>query len=281
MKTEALATDINGILAAPELAKLADESLLQFSTNIALRARDMLVPREGSRRPATLYASELGKPCARQLWYKLNTPEAGTALEPHVRLKFMYGDVMEELALLLARAAGHEVKDEQMRVEHILPNGWRISGKIDAIINNEYVVDVKSASPFSFATMKQGLTDDNDKFGYRAQVGFYAKKLGLKPAILALDKVNGHVNLIELDPLPEDWEKRAEFLTKQLDSEAAPARQFLDVPLANGNKKLDTNCNYCDFKKECWPTLRGFQYSDKVMYLTEVKATPKVPEIAL
>jgi hypothetical protein len=42
----------------------------------------------------------------------------------------------------------------------------------------------------------------------------------------------------------------------------------------SGNRKLSTNCSYCDYKKECWPGLRTFIYSKGPVYLTKVEREP-------
>ena len=59
-------------------------------------------------------------------------------------IAFLFGDIVEEVVLFLARAAGHEVTDEQKEIEI---NGVRghIDGRVDGL-----PVDVKSASSYSY-----------------------------------------------------------------------------------------------------------------------------------
>jgi len=61
-----------------------------------------------------------------------------------------------------------------------------------------------------------------------------------------------------------------------------PERSFDPVPQSpknpNGNEKLSMACSYCDFKKECYPNLRKFIYSDKPLFLTKVVKKPMVAE---
>jgi hypothetical protein len=47
----------------------------------------------------------------------------------------------------------------------------------------------------------------------------------------------------------------------------------------SGNQKLAVGCSYCVYKKQCWPSVRGFLYSTGPRYLTEVIHEPKPLEI--
>ena len=64
--------------------------------------------------------------------------------------------------------------------------------------------------------------------------------------------------------------------------EQPPDRGFDPVPQStknpNGNEKLSSACSYCDFKKECYPGLRKFIYSDRPVFLTKVVKKPMVYE---
>lgn len=234
-----------------------------------------------------LYASEIGKPCLRQVYYKLTLPERAEPLPPWTKFKFLYGNLIEESTIALAKAAGHDVSREQESVELRMPNGWTVRGRIDCVIDG-HVVDVKSMAPFSFAAVKEeGLTDATDKFGYRAQTDFYAKGLGLpQPTIWAVDKVNGHMTLADAQLWKDKNAMYDELLAKTgklsmaIDASEPPSRAFGDEPEgAKGNMKLCTQCSYCDYKHECWPGLRGFAYAKGPVWLTQVKELPKVKEI--
>ena len=43
-------------------------------------------------------------------------PGKGEEFTGHTYLKFLFGDIIEELILLLAKTAGHEVKNEQTKL---------------------------------------------------------------------------------------------------------------------------------------------------------------------
>src|SRR5687767_1355814 len=74
--------------------------------------RRLSTKREGPR----LRLSNAGKPCGRQLWYNVRTPELGEKLTAPTRIKFLLGDISEELVLFLAKLAGHTVEREQEEV---------------------------------------------------------------------------------------------------------------------------------------------------------------------
>jgi hypothetical protein len=80
----------------------------------------------------------------------------------------------------------------------------------------------------------------------------------------------------------QDKEKEVAHLKEMVSLPEPPARAFKPVPQSpknpNGNKKLPMACSYCDFKKECYPNLRKFIYSDKPLFLTEVVKKPMVAE---
>jgi hypothetical protein len=164
-----------------------------------------------------------------------------------------------------------------------LPNGWLVKGKIDAVIDG-HVVDVKSMSPYGFEEFKQGYDDLNDKFGYRAQVDFYNHIIYTgtgRGYILGVDKVNGHLDAkpVAKWALPSAMIEELTDRTESLDV-GKPVRQFKDVPEGkSGNRKLCTECSYCEYKKECWPGVRTFLYSKGPVFLTHVAKLPDVKEV--
>lgn len=223
--------------------------------------------------------SSLGKP-DRQLWFDSRPVEGGKeALTPKTYLKFLYGDVIEQMLLFLAKEAQHDVKEEQAEVE-----SQAVYGHIDAIIDGQ-VVDVKSASPFGFQKFKEGSVLSNDPFGYVAQLAGYASILtpGKDAAWLAMDKVGGDICVSTLSALVIKHyhpDERIDHLKKVLASDAVPDRCYQDVPDGkSGNRKLDTGCSYCSHKHRCWPDLRTFIYSSGPRFLTQVSRVPDVLEV--
>ena len=148
-----------------------------FSADIAKAYVKQLSPQVAKvREDKTLYFSEIGDVCARRMWYKYHTPSAGDDITPVVRVKFLYGDVLESLVLQLAKDAGHTVEKEQEGVVYVhSASGWRVRGRIDAVIDG-VVVDVKSVTKMSEKKFHDGLIDD--PFGYYGQINGYASVLG-------------------------------------------------------------------------------------------------------
>lgn len=252
--------------------------------NIALAANQRFSKPQEPR--GYLSLSSIGTPCKRKLWYKVNTPTEGTPLEASALLKFFYGDMIEELALAIAVAAGHEVKGQQDRLD---VHG--IKGHRDCIIDG-MTVDVKSCSPFAFKKFKEGNLREDDPFGYISQLSSYVyagkddplvtdKKRG---AFLAIDKQNGHMCLDVYDFTEELKTKEQEMLAaKELVAGDMPETRLGKVPQSKSspNSKLPMMCSYCEFKKQCWPEARKFIYSTGPLYLVDVRSEPKVPEVPL
>jgi len=191
---------------------------------------------------------------------------------------------------MLAQAAGHTVTHCQMPTKLPLTEGWTISGRIDAIID-DVLVDVKSCSPYGYAKFKEGLTNQNDSFGYRAQLGAYSASLlvqGTKhsdTAFVAVDKQNGHIGVFKQGPY-NGLERTRHLVSLLQDSQKEPPREFdLEPEGTSGNKKLCTECSYCSYKWLCWRDanngegLKMYAYSSKPMFLGTVNRVPKVPEV--
>lgn len=239
-----------------------------------------------------IWASELGKQCDRQFWYKLHRPELAEPLSGAASFKFTFGHIIEELALTYARTAGMEVSHEQTLVEKVLPNGWTVRGRIDALIEGR-IVDVKSCSSYSFGEYQRAphVSGDMDTFGYVDQLHFYDTNwrpgLPVVPAeFLFIDKQTGNMcsRGYATPLLTGETVKSSMSWAQAIENPAAPpARGYSDKPmsLSSPNRKLGMTCSYCDFKKTCWPGLRAFKYSTGPVFLTEIKDLPRVPEIPL
>jgi hypothetical protein len=276
-----------------DIYELLDKGITREDTNghweYGNEQRNLLVSRLDSNtisREPKLRLSSIGTPCARKLWYGLHHPDEREPFLPGTKLKFLYGDVIEELVLQLARTAGHLVEGEQDQIE---VNG--VKGHRDCVIDG-VLVDVKSASPYSFTKFQGGLQREDDSFGYLTQLGSYLLggrddplvKEKNKAAFLVLNKVTGKLHLDMHEFTEEDFDKirttiseRKEVLSRD---EQAPEKGFDSVPEGkSGNKRLSVNCSYCDFKKHCWPELRTFLYGRGPVFLTHVEREPNVTEV--
>jgi hypothetical protein len=284
---DTLAADIKGMLGASDSdMPLHEDVLAKFGAAAASNVARSLKLRKGERTPKTLYMSEIGKPCHRQIWMGVHYPNLAEPLQEHTKFKFLYGDMIEEVALLLAEASGHNVTYRQEGVAYTI-NGWEFRGRIDAIIDG-VLVDVKSCSPYGFKKFEEGLTDSNDSFGYRAQLAGYNRYwVAGRMGFLAVDKQNGHVGFFEQDNTV-DLDALAEELTFKLESLTPPKRTFSLVPEGkSGNMKLGVECSYCPYKQACWHDanggkgLKAYAYSTGPVFLGTVTKEPKVMEMPL
>ena len=229
-------------------------------------------------RQGRLRMSNAGKPCERQLWYEVNTPELAEPLPPEAHIKFLYGDILEEILLFLAVEAGHKVEGEQDELEI---NG--VKGHRDAILDGA-TIDVKSASTYSFNKFKFGLSPNEDGFGYLDQLGQYNyagqsdDKVTVKDKayFLVIDKTLGHITLDEHKTSGKDYSEFIEHKKKIVSLQEPPKRAFMVEPDGkSGNMKLGFQCSYCPFKKTCWPSMRTFLYANGPRHLVTVKREPK------
>ena len=197
-----------------------------------------------------LSMSSLGQP-DRKLWYKKHKPQAAEPLRGETLLKFLYGDIIELLVLMLAKASGHTVKGEQ---DEVTLNG--LLGHRDAIVDG-VLVDVKSASSFAFDKFKSHRVMADDPFGYIDQLSLYVTasqdELDVKGsgAFIAVNKENGQlvVDSYRVDVGKQDYSKEITRKRGVLAEDTPPPRCYPDEPDGkSGNRKLGINCSYCEFK---------------------------------
>lgn len=254
----------------------ADKFGKTLSDLIAQRLRDQKEPRK-----FTLRMSNIGKG-ARQLWYDKRYGNEET-IPPHTLVKFMFGDIIEQMLIFLARAAGHTVSAEQAEV---VVDG--VKGHIDADIDN-VTVDVKSASTHAFRKFNDGTLAENDPFGYVEQLAGYCEARSTDGAFLAVDKQNGHIAYLPFtkDELKVfDVKSRIEYIKGVVESDEVPERCYPDEEDGkSGNRALGVNCSYCSHKNRCWADsngglgLRTFLYASGPKFLTRVVREPNVKEI--
>ena len=230
-----------------------------------------------------LRMSNIGRPL-RQLWY-----ESKNTSDPHVvsgstQIKFLYGHVLEEIVLMLVRMTGHEVTSEQKEV-----NVSGITGHMDCKIDGQ-VVDVKTASKFSFNKFKDGSLVNNDPFGYLAQLsGYETAEQTKEGGFLVINKESGELCLFRPDDLEKpNVKEKIEKVKAAIAVDTPPDRCYAPIPEGKkGNMKLPSGCAYCPYKFECYSDandgdgLRAFKYSNGPVYFTEVAVEPRVEEILL
>lgn len=253
-----------------------DDYIEEFGENVKQLLRERLRGRS-DQGGYSIRFSNLGKQ-NRQIWYEANDPE-GEELQSKTYFKFLYGDLLEALIIFLAKEAGHKVEFEQHEIE---VDG--VLGHIDAIIDGT-VVDVKSASPYSYKKFKEQTVVDDDPFGYIAQLSGYNNVLNPDepPAFIAFDKVHGDICVSEISTsITKDYAPgpRIAEIKEIISKPEPPERCYDPVPDGkSGNMKLPVGCSYCKHKFKCYPGVRTFLYSGGPRYLTKVVKEPEVYEV--
>lgn len=249
------------------------------------RVGDMMVERlggEGKEYVPSVRMSNVGKPCSRQLYYDVNNPVSQLKeLSGDTHLKFIFGDIIEELIIALVIAAGHTVEGEQDLMEL-----GGIKGHRDCVIDG-VLVDIKSASPYAFKHkfVNKGLQFEDD-FGYLTQLASYLKASEKDPlvknkeeaAFLVMNKVTGelHLDVHYLVKQRDSAEKLITTRLKEVNSPKPPLRGFSDkAEGSSGNRVIDKGCTFCVHKAQCWPGLRTFQYSTGPKHFTKVVKRPQ------
>lgn len=282
-KIENVVKDVYNLLDTKEVSEYVDQEAIinTFGENMKKILRQNLKEYRGG---TNLRMSNIGKK-DRQLWY-LTKGYEGEPLKAHTRLMFLYGYAIEEMLLALVKLSGHKVTHEQAKV-----SVEGINGSMDCKIDN-VLVDVKSASTFSFKKFEDGTLINNDPFGYVDQIKGYAEADGdTKFGWLAMDKTGGHLTVLQYDMNDNDSEwheqlnketisERIVSVKDMIKQDKPPARCYDPVPDGkSGNMKLATGCSYCNYKKHCWTNMRTFIYSTGPRFLVEVVKEPKVIEV--
>ncbi|MBD3260585.1 MAG: hypothetical protein GF334_02735 [Candidatus Altiarchaeales archaeon] len=276
-----LVADIGDVLREDYIHSHGSIDSLGYRINETLRKRLAEEKEEGSG----LRMSNFGSKCDRKLWYTVNRPEEKEPLLPHTRLKFLYGDVLEEVILTLAQEAGHRVEGEQdtLTLEGVV-------GHRDAVIDG-VLIDVKSANSRQFTRYKQPVSDLKDDIWFSTyidQLQLYLEASKDDPLVevkdtagfLVVDKELGHVTLKLIPRDKSNWKERIARKREMLARSEPPERAFKDEKDGeSGNRKLKTYCSYCQFKKICWPGLRTFVSSSGPKHLTVVKREPSLMEV--
>lgn len=278
----------------PDIYKLLEEKPdgwfnEKIAEELSVRLSRGLQRQLGERRTGkpSLRMSGLGPKCPRALWHSIYTPELAEPMPPWAQIKFAYGVIIEDLALALCKAAGHEVRGEQdeLRLDGIV-------GHRDAVIDG-CVCDVKSASSLSFQKFKSTNFEMVDSFGYLEQLDSYVVASCNDPLvrvkdrgyIIAVDKTLGHMHAYEHVARPDHIRSRISYYKALVSSPHPPPCECKTEPLGeSGNRKLDFRASYNPYKWVCFPQLRAFKYAGGVMYLSKVVKPPRnahgpIPEI--
>ena len=230
-------------------AEVADAVLRQFGSG---KSRDEF----------TLRMSNIGRPTC-QLWFQKNHPDKALPKPSTFVMNMMIGDIVEAVFKGLLKAASVEFEDtDKVSLEVGDTNGTRVSGSYDLVLDGA-VDDVKSASPWSYQNKFDsfGTLAKGDGFGYVGQLAGYAKASGKRVGgWWVVNKGNGDFKYVPADGLDLDKELDKIKSTVETVNNNEFKRCFSPVPeffrgKPTGNKVLNDNCRFCDFRYECWPTM--------------------------
>ena len=273
-----LVSDIYGLFGSGHEPR--EENVNELAKAMATHVKAALAKREHK---GTLRGSLIGTKCNRKLWFDVNKPDLAEELDPWVKVKFLMGNLYEEILLFLGQEAEHDIQKRQGEV-----NVKGVKGHIDAVIDG-VLCDVKSASGYGMAKFKEHRLRDDDPFGYISQISFYREGLKDDPAVqvkgevafLAADKSNGQLVLdtyVMSDKDSKEILDRVDESIAMVNSGDIPDRGFSDVADGvSGNRKLCTQCSYCPYKDACWPGLKGYIYSTGPRWFTRISKEPNVP----
>lgn len=253
----------------------------RYSAEMAHRVMERLI---GEERAPTLRLSAMGEICPRSLWASIHTPGLRERTPPHARIKFHFGDVIEAMAIALAKAAGHSVTGEQDECSLLGVKGHR-----DCVIDGN-IVDVKSINSLGFQKVQMGLVaTDTFLRSYLDQLDGYLLAAANDPLVINkqsayiwfVDKVLGHMKLYE-HRLREDHILARIRSHKAIVGQAVPPVCTCETKPegASGNIKLGLKASYNAWKFACFPECRCFIYAGgKPTYLVKVMREPNVPEV--
>lgn len=258
-----------------------DDNLMKSFLSELEKLLRLRLAKKTEQTPPTIRMSKLGTP-NRKLWYEFNSNIKDTSMATNA-LKFVYGDIVEQLVIFLVKQAGHLVEEEQ---QECVIDG--VVGHKDCKIDG-YTVDVKSTSSFAFRKFAKAELFQDDPFGYIAQLSsyMYADK-NENGAFIAVNKENGQIAILKLNSIDTiNPPLRIKEVREVLKLSSPPSEKcYQPVNYSkSSNMVLNKNCNYCIFKDACWSDanngkgLRKFKYASGIVNFTEVIDTPRVEEV--
>lgn len=294
---DTLVQDMYGVVESIRDGKtinIAPQAITNYRDRVTADILSHVTPRTRKRKEKTLYFSEIGKPCLRQVYYGFHEyPKE--PLRANTLIKFGYGDYLETYLMFLAEVAGHEVTDYQKRCTIELKDGWKVSGRLDFKVDG-VLVDAKSASTYAFKKFSEGTLITDDAFGYMGQLAGYSVSEGVGQAedhtgnragFLAIEKQNGDICFYEpeldevMHSLPD-----LDGIVDAMESDEIPDRGFEPEPYQQGgNMVLGVNCSYCAFKDTCWADacggkgIRTFIYGGRPKFHVHIEKEPRVFEV--
>ena len=209
--------------------------------------------------------SSIGKPLC-QLQMEKSGAQAD-APSYNSKMRFIFGDLVEALAVAILKSSGIKIDAFQKKVTHKFKDK-EINGTYDVKIMDK-VWDIKSASPYSFKyKFSEGFdaVAKEDTFGYVSQGYLYSEAEGADfGGWIVIDKSSGEWSVVETPINDRHHAKKAlehaNNNLKALNNNEPFKRQYEDIKETfngkpTGNKVLGKECSFCAYKKTCWENLQ-------------------------
>lgn len=241
-------------------------------TDFADSCRDSVVTQLNKQREYKIRMSGLGRPICQQLLEKKGIEQE---VQYNMLFRFLFGDLVESIAVLVLEQAGVDIVEKQKQVS-VKIGDTKVTGTLDLIIRDELgqekVWDVKSASEWAFKFKYTGFggydkIKEDDPFGYIMQGHLYGEATGLPfGGWIVVNKSSGEVAIVEAPDWQtddrkeylEDAERRVKILTDDSFEFKVPFKDIFETykqdgqEVRTGNKLLPKPCTMCGFKAHCW-----------------------------
>ena len=247
--------------------ELPDHLIQEFKDSCETAIKKQFSRREGSK----LRMSGIGRPVCQQILSMQDCPKESSYNDI---MRFLFGDLIEAVAMLVIKAAGIKVVGEQKPCSIVLDKE-NIKGTLDVILDEDgtkKVWDIKSASPFSFdQKFKNGYDKikEDDPFGQIVQGHLYGEANNMPfGGWIVINKSTGEWAVVDA---PEDIGERKRVLqqadnivkvVKKADFKKAKLKDDWETYRKDGemvrtkNRLMPKLCSFCEYKKHCWEDAR-------------------------
>jgi|TARA_R100000322_G_C5436274_1_gene189798 hypothetical protein len=280
--------------ASKDAVEVSDDLIDQFGKACSDSFRKQFTDQRNKK--FGLRASNIGRPLCQLQMEKKGVKGEG---QPYnAKMRNLFGDIIEQMAIIVMKAAGVEIEAEQKKIKYNINKGTNISGALDVEIGGK-VWDIKSASPWSF-TNKFGENGSfhtvatDDVFGYTTQGYVYAEGAD-KPfgGWIVINKSTGEWTLTETPMADDEYKEKALDTVKKNASALKRNKKFERCyedeeeyfrKQKTGNRVLNNTCSFCPYKFPCWgenlqllPQQQSQGKNPKWVWYTQV-TNPRVEE---
>ena len=280
--------------ASKDAVEVSDDLIDQFGKACSDSFRKQFTDQRNKK--FGLRASNIGRPLCQLQMEKKGVKGEG---QPYnAKMRNLFGDIIEQMAIIVMKAAGVEIEAEQKKIKYNINKGTNINGALDVEIGGK-VWDIKSASPWSF-TNKFGENGSfhtvatDDVFGYTTQGYVYAEGAD-KPfgGWIVINKSTGEWTLTETPMADDEYKEKALDTVKKNASALKRNKKFERCyedeeeyfrKQKTGNRVLNNTCSFCPYKFPCWgenlqllPQQQSQGKNPKWVWYTQV-TNPRVEE---